>query len=309
VSWSPDGRHLATASEDGTAGVWDTATGRELVTLKGHTRGIRVVLWSPDGKRLTTVSLDGTAKVWDAAGGRDLLTLKGHRNRITAVAWAPDGRRLATGPPDVTADVWEAADTEAVREWGRQDRAVKDLLAELSLRDSEGRGFVQTWLLLLPLAVGERGPQAIDRQQLPCEAQLRPQSGDEICVGGRHFTWQEYRSPVAELDFNVALGRTVDWSVAYAVCYVESDQAREGLWLQVGSDDQAKVYLNGRAIYRCREFRGMVSVDTVGPLALRRGINVLLLKVVNETGSWKACARLTDDAGRPAEGIRVRLSP
>jgi hypothetical protein len=44
-------------------------------------------------------------------------------------------------------------------------------------------------------------------------------------------------------------------------------------------------------------------------VALERGINVLLLKVVNETGSWKGCVRLVDEAGRPAEGIRVKLSP
>jgi hypothetical protein len=50
-------------------------------------------------------------------------------------------------------------------------------------------------------------------------------------------------------------------------------------------------------------------LDTVGPVGLERGINVLLFKVVHEGGSWACCARLVDDVGRPAQGIRVKLTP
>jgi hypothetical protein len=111
------------------------------------------------------------------------------------------------------------------------------------------------------------------------------------------------------VDFNAVLGRVEERSVAYAVCYVESDRARDGLWLQPGSDDQAKVYLNGREIYQIRLLRSLATLDTVGPVGLRRGINVLLFKVVNETGRWEGCARLVDDAGRPVPGLRVKLTP
>jgi len=54
VAWNPDGKRLATASWDKTAGVWDAKTGRELLTLSGHEDGISSVAWSPDGKRLAT---------------------------------------------------------------------------------------------------------------------------------------------------------------------------------------------------------------------------------------------------------------
>ena len=53
----------------------------------------------------------------------------------------------------------------------------------------------------------------------------------------------------------------------------------------------------------------METLDTIGPVSLNRGTNVLVLKVVNETANWKACARLVDDDGRPAEGIRIKLTP
>jgi hypothetical protein len=49
--------------------------------------------------------------------------------------------------------------------------------------------------------------------------------------------------------------------------------------------------------------------DAVGPVQLKAGINVLVLKVVNETEGWEGSARLVDEAGRPAEGLRVKLTP
>jgi hypothetical protein len=261
---------------------------------------------------LATASADGTAKVWDAAGGGELLTLKGHTGPVLSVAWSPHWERLATGGWDGTAKVWEAADAETVREWARQDRAVQDHLALNDVRDPQAQGFLQTWLLLLPLpfAAGESSAQALDRQQLPGEAQVRPRAGEQVLVGGRELVWQEHRSPQAVVSFNAVLGRVADRSVAYAACYLESDRARDDLWLQVGCD-QAKVYLNGREIYRVRVPRDGWSLDTVGPVGLKRGINVLLLKVVNETDWWwwQCCARLVDDAGRPVQRIRVKLTP
>ena len=70
VSWSPDGSRIATASRDGTARVWDAASGAEALTLKGHTGDVSSVSWSPDGRRIATASSDKTARVWDCAGAR-----------------------------------------------------------------------------------------------------------------------------------------------------------------------------------------------------------------------------------------------
>jgi WD40 repeat protein/serine/threonine protein kinase len=310
VRWSPDGRRLATASDDG-AKVWRAAGGGEPLTLEGHSGEVLSVAWSPDGTRLATGGIDSTAKVWDAVDGRELLTLAGHSGPVVSVAWSPDGTRLATGSADGSAKVWEAASAEVVQEWAEQDRAVRVLRGRNAITGPPPQGFLQTWLLLLPLpfAAGETGAQALDRSQLSGEAQVRPRAGERVLVGGRPFFWQEYRSPNAILNFHAVLGRVADRSVAYAVCYLDSDEARDGLWLQLGADDQAKVFLNGRQIYRVRLRWPLYAVDTVGPVKLNRGTNVLLFKVVNETEEWECCARLVDDAGRPAEGIRVKLTP
>jgi eukaryotic-like serine/threonine-protein kinase len=312
VSWSPDGTRLASGDETGMGRVWDPAGGRELLALLGHTGELRSLSWSPDGKRLASGSADGTARVWDAAGGRELLSLNGHTGFVRSVAWSPDGSRLATGGDDGVARIWESAGARAVQQWDLQDQVRADRLAARDgLRDPGNRGFISSWLLLLPLplAAGESSTRALDRHQLPDEAGLRPRPGDPVPIASGELVWREHHSAAAVLDFNAVLGRATERCIAYAVCYVESDGGRDDLRLQVGSDDLAKVYLNGRKIYECPVPRPLESLDTVGPLALHSGLNVLVFKVVNEKANWQGCARLVDDQGRPAEGIRVMTIP
>ena len=64
VSFSPDGKRLATASRDNTVKLWNSATGQEIKTLTGHTDWVRAVSFSPDGKRLATASADKTVRLW-----------------------------------------------------------------------------------------------------------------------------------------------------------------------------------------------------------------------------------------------------
>jgi WD40 repeat protein len=117
VAYSPDGTRLATSSQDGTARVFDAATGRLIHVLRGHYPNICWdVAYSPDGTRLATVGRDRTTKVWDAATGRLLRTLDKHPDTVWSVAFSPDGRLLASASVGVV-KLWDTATWEGGRDF------------------------------------------------------------------------------------------------------------------------------------------------------------------------------------------------
>jgi tetratricopeptide (TPR) repeat protein len=65
ATFSPDGRSIVTASQDGTARVWDAATGQPVSPLLKHNQSVWYVAFSPDGRRVVTASWDRTARVWN----------------------------------------------------------------------------------------------------------------------------------------------------------------------------------------------------------------------------------------------------
>src|SRR6185437_702253 len=80
-----------------TVAIVDPATGKPMVTLKGHTNQVLAVVFSPDGKTIATSSKDGLIKLWQVSSGEELLTLRGHANWVNGLAFSPKGDVLATG--------------------------------------------------------------------------------------------------------------------------------------------------------------------------------------------------------------------
>ena len=106
TAFSPDSQRVVTGSDDGTARMWDVATGKELLIFRGHTDAVTAVAFSPDGKLVISGSQDRTAKIWEAVSGKELFSLAGHTAGIRCVAFSPDGQRFATGGKDAVAKIW-----------------------------------------------------------------------------------------------------------------------------------------------------------------------------------------------------------
>jgi hypothetical protein len=173
-------------------------------------------------------------------------------------------------------------------------------------------GFVRHWLLLAPvrLADGQSGAEGLDKDQVKDEAKLKPKEGESVKVGDKTLTWKKHESGEHYVDFNAVLGGETEDAVAYAVCYVVADKPMKGVKLKMGSDDQSKVYLNGKQVLKNTEARSLdKDQDTSDPVELKQGTNVIVFKVVNEKVDFSGCLRLVDEQDKPLAGMKVALKP
>jgi WD40 repeat protein len=111
VSWSPDGRWIATGSGDSSVRVWDARTGQLEARLVGHTGVVITVDWASDSRRLVSGGGDGTARVWEFSEtqSREVFTLGAQQTRAgTFAAFSPDGTHLLTGDVGIAAiKIWD----------------------------------------------------------------------------------------------------------------------------------------------------------------------------------------------------------
>ena len=107
--FSPDGARVVTGSDDGTARVWDAATGVQIGKPLQHKGAVNSVTFSPDGALVVTGSDDSTARVWDAATGAPIGKPLQHEDRVRSALFSPDGALVVTASFDKTARVWDAA--------------------------------------------------------------------------------------------------------------------------------------------------------------------------------------------------------
>jgi WD40 repeat protein len=106
AAFSPDGRFLATVSDDRTVRLWDVLTGQAR-SLEGHRDEVWDVAWSPDGRQLVTASKDASLRLWTAATGES-RPLLAHEAAVDRVRFLAGGRKIASRSRDGRLLVWDA---------------------------------------------------------------------------------------------------------------------------------------------------------------------------------------------------------
>ena len=128
------------------------------------------------------------------------------------------------------------------------------------------------------------------------------------CRASLPGVWRDRREI---LDLNGILNQQTEKTVGYAVAYVRSEAERTNLELKMGSNDEGKVYLNGKLLLKTTEPRALQQDDDVArDITLNKGVNVVVFKIFNEGGSdWQGCLRFTDTKGKAVTNLFIRLDP
>ena len=104
VAFRRDGKLIISGSMDGSATVWDVASGKALVNVKpaGEVPAVTCVAFSPDGKRLACATANGRVGIWNAATGELETEWGAHSKAIEQCRFSPDGVAIATASQDGT---------------------------------------------------------------------------------------------------------------------------------------------------------------------------------------------------------------
>ena len=128
VAFAPDGKILASASDDKTIKLWNSATGQEIRTLTGHSNWIWSIAFSPNSKILASSGADKTIKLWDVATGNLINTFKGHTQGVSSIAFSPNGKQLASSSLDKTIKIWDVASAKEIRTLEGHSQAVDNII-------------------------------------------------------------------------------------------------------------------------------------------------------------------------------------
>jgi hypothetical protein len=168
-------------------------------------------------------------------------------------------------------------------------------------------GFIRTWLILapVPLAASVGALDAVDQQQLPDEAALKPRPGDQAQAGAKLRKWKAGTFKDFIIDYNAFIGAQTDHAAGYAVTYVRCEEEPGDVQLSAALNDFGKVYLNGKEVLKQTEGGALQKDRFTADVKLNRGVNVLIVKTINEANNFQACARFRRKDGKPLKDLII----
>ena len=285
VTFSPDGQILASASSDGTIRLWNPNNGEEKKILAGNTDWIEQIAFSPDGEILASVNLQARRiRLWNVQTDEYTDVHGDDARSVIGVAFSPDGQTLATSRENTTVQLWD----------------VQTLLEQNPTLEIGPNKITGPWLwMIAPTKAGQGGARSNDVDSLSevsggsiTEADVAANGAREgDAVGDYVWTLGEI-APGGGNNVNDVLNHIdmtegdVDHHSSYALITLESATAQTDVTMRAGSDDSIKIWLNGEVVHNNPINRASGDYEDTFKVDLKKGDNLLLVKVSEYAGGW-----------------------
>src|SRR6185295_8085527 len=113
--------------------------------------------------------------------------------------------------------------------------------------------------------------------------------------------WQNVAASTNFFDFTAIVKSLNDRTAGFVVTYIECETEKRDVIMAVASNDE-DIYVFG-------EPRTLMLDADKGKVTLKKGINVVVFKIINEQGNWQGAMRLLDKSGAPLKDIKIKLTP
>lgn len=195
-------------------------------------------------------------------------------------------------------------------------------LIKSSQKRPDKQGFIRNWLVMGPFPnPGSRitgiyqGFKTDYLKPLGGELNIKPQIGQKFSfynkslqnndlAEGQILTWKKLNTSGSQINFLNFFGGS--FNVAYATCYINMPQTRK-VKISIGSDDGCKVYLNHKLVINEPKHRNAKPDQNQADVVLKKGLNLLLVKIDNSVNGWKFYLRLLDSTGKPVTNYTIDI--
>lgn len=151
ISFSPDGRFIASASEEETCiRIWDTISETQVGSLVGHERTITKICYSLDGRSLISASEDKTIRIWDLGTYTQIGNpLIGHEASIISLSYSSDGKSIISGSKDGNIRIWKIETGELMKVYQLNNLSDMQTLCVNPSKEEVavalGKGIIKMW--------------------------------------------------------------------------------------------------------------------------------------------------------------------
>ncbi|MHC4915827.1 MAG: WD40 repeat domain-containing protein [Planctomycetota bacterium] len=195
LAFSPGGKLLAAACEDGTVRAWETAGERKLFhQFKGHKGRVFALAFGEKGRQLATGGQDRTVRVWSVGKREQIRELQGHDRDVRSVAFSPDGKLVVSASNDRTARIWDVEGGKQKHKLEGHDEEVFSAVFAPDGRTVLGAG-KRSYVTLWDAASGKRLTRLEPRRGRLWKVRFSP-DGKKLAAGGSRISLFDW--PAAE---------------------------------------------------------------------------------------------------------------